>query len=133
MGIGVGRTYCKLTARAVATVSKPGYHGDGGGLYLQVTPAGSRSWIFRFTRHGRAREMGLGSAQLVSLADARREAISCRVMLHQGIDPIEARRSERRQRRATAPTFAACAESYVASHRDGWHNAKHAAQWTSTL
>jgi hypothetical protein len=72
-----------LTARAVETIKKEGYHHDGGGLYLRVWPnspdaAGlSRSWLFRYTVAGNEHWIGLGSAGIVSLVDARSPATSC--------------------------------------------------------
>jgi len=120
----------------------PGLHGDGGGLWLQVTPnRRGRSWVFRYTFHGRAREMGLGSLDTIGLADAREQARQCRQLL-QGtpttppVDPIESRRAFRTAAKveaAKAITFKACAEKYMAAHRAGWRNTKHAAQWPSTL
>src|SRR3954447_21358977 len=75
----------------------PGLHGDGGGLWLQVTPnRRGRSWVFRYTFKGKAREMGLGSVDVVTLADARDQARECRRLLKGTIttppvDPIEHR------------------------------------------
>ena len=63
----------KLNARKVATV-KPGKYGDGGGLWLYVGP-NSRSWVYRYMIRGNAREMGLGNVDLLSLAEAREEAL----------------------------------------------------------
>src|SRR5262249_32642926 len=59
----------RLTARKVAT-AKPGKHSDGGNLYLIVSDTGSRKWVLRFTWRGSAKEMGLGSANDVPLAEA---------------------------------------------------------------
>ena len=47
----------KLSARAVATITKPGRHSDGGGLYLNVSDTGARSWVFMWKVAGRRREM----------------------------------------------------------------------------
>jgi integrase len=113
-----------------------GWHGDGGGLYLQVTASGARTWVFRFTRAGRARWMGLGPLHTISLAEARTKARECRRMLLDGIDPIEARNASRMGAKLAAAksmTFRECAEAYIAAHRTGWRNAAHAAQWPSTL
>jgi hypothetical protein len=81
---------------------RPGLHGDGGGLWLQVTPnRRRRSWVFRYSFNGRAREMGLGSFDTIGLADAREYATQCRKLLKGSpttppVDPIEHRRSARR-------------------------------------
>jgi integrase len=109
---------------------------DGGGLYLQVTGSGARSWIYRFMLRGREREMGLGSALVVSLADARGKADQSRRLRQEGVDPIEAKRAGRQLAAldaAKAMTFSQCAEAFLQAHRAGWRNAKHAAQWESTL
>jgi integrase len=111
-------------------------HTDGGGLYLQVTNGGARTWIYRFMLNRRAREMGLGPLHTISLAEAREKARECRKLRLEGIDPIEARKAKRGEERlaaATAMTFQECAEAYIAAHKAGWKNPKHAAQWPSTL
>jgi hypothetical protein len=74
----------KLSALAVAKTRKPGYYGDGGGLWLQVAQSGSKSWIFRFTLAGRQREMGLGGLRTIDLAKARALAKECRTLLLEG-------------------------------------------------
>jgi integrase len=132
----MARTVGKLTALKVARNLPPGMYADGAGLYLQVTGAGAKSWIYRFSLHGKAREMGLGSLSALSLSDARIKAGECRRLRQEGIDPIEARKASREQAALDAAktlTFKEAAASYIASHRAGWRNAKHAAQWENTL
>lgn len=121
----------RLSARAVATVTRAGYHPDGGGLYLQVSTRGSKSWIFRYTLRGRSREMGLGPLALVSLAEARELREACRRQLLAGKDPLEARREERAAE--VRDTFQQCRTAYVTAHASSWKNEKHRAQWESTL
>jgi integrase len=126
----VNETKCPQKYRA------PGMHPDGGGLYLRVTPEGTRSWIFRFVLRGREHHMGLGPVHDVGLADARAEATACRRQLREGIDPIEARRAKRLERaleEARNVTFEACAEEYIEANKVSWKNAKHRDQWPSTL
>jgi integrase len=130
----------KLTAIKVAALvraKKPGFYGDGGNLYLQVSRYGSASWVFRY-RVGprRLRDHGLGSLDTWSLAEARERARECRQLRGQGRDPIEERRADREAARleeARAMTFRQCAEAYIAAHKTGWKNPKHAAQWPATL
>jgi hypothetical protein len=64
----MGRQVHRLSAKEVEKKRVPGYWCDGGGLYLQVSPSLSKSWIFRYSRHGRSREMGLGSERDLGLA-----------------------------------------------------------------
>ena len=116
----------------------PGYYCDGGGLYLQVTGQGSKSWIFRYrdlaTR--KLRDMGLGSVQVLPLADARKAAGAQRAVLATDVDPITARRVTAQTKALEAArvmTFAQCAAGYIASHAPGWKNAKHGQQWANTL
>jgi len=132
MARGVNR----LSARTVASLAAAGYHADGAGLYHQIGAAGTKSWIFRFTLDGRAREMGLGPLHTVPLAAARVKAHGCRTLLQDGADPIEARRTQRAASRlaaATPTTFSDCASAYIEAHQSGWRNAKPADQWRSTL
>ena len=82
----------KLSARAVATAKKPGRHSDGDGLYLNVTESGARSWVFMWKRGGKRREMGLGPARDVTLAEARAAAAEARKTIRAGLDPIAERR-----------------------------------------
>ncbi|HEX5328326.1 MAG TPA: Arm DNA-binding domain-containing protein [Acetobacteraceae bacterium] len=84
----------KLNSAKLRTLTKPGVYSDGGGLYLQVRNADHRTWVYRFTLHGRPRWMGLGAFSDVSLAEARESAAGARKLVRQGLDPIEARRSQ---------------------------------------
>jgi integrase len=126
----------KLTALKVDRTTKPGLHGDGDGLYLQVTPVGTKSWIFRFTLNGKTRSMGLGSVKAISLKRARELAAEPRRLRAEGVDPLEAKRA---RRAATAVevaklvTFKQCAENYVAAHEHTWRSEPHRRQWRSSL
>jgi len=121
----------KLTARAAAT-AKPGRHGDGAGLYLVVAPSGARKWVYRFSFARKVTEMGLGSAHVVSLAEARDKAHEARKMLGAGKNPIEARRRAAIIG-ATKPSFGAVADALIAAKQSQWRNPKHRAQWRMTL
>jgi integrase len=116
-----------LTARKVET-AKPGKYSDGGNLYLIVSATGSRKWVLRFTLRGKPKEMGLGSAISVPLADARERAATARRKIAQGINPIE-----ERKRDGGIPTFGAVADEVRQSLSKGFRNEKHKAQWKSTL
>src|SRR5919202_623065 len=99
----MARSIGRLKPLQVSRVSEPGMYPDGGGLYLQVSRSGTKSWIYRFMLDGRAREMGLGPLHIVSLAEARTKAAECRRLRHEGVDPIEARKAQRDEvRLATA-------------------------------
>jgi integrase len=126
----------KLTAIKVAKLTQPGRYGDGGGLYLQISKWKTKAWLFRFERLGRERQMGLGSVELIPLADARELAREARRAILGGSDPIELRAAERAAdliKAASGMTFAQCAEAYLAAHSASWRNEKHRAQWGSTL
>jgi hypothetical protein len=84
----------KLTVRKVETAKKPGMYGDGDGLYLRVGPTGGKSWVLRTVVYGKRRDLGLGSASLVSLAEAREAARSLRKIARAGGDPDTVRRRE---------------------------------------
>ena len=124
----------RLTAVKVRALTSPGRYGDGDGLYLLVRSPTARSWLLRFMLQGRSREMGLGSVDFISLADARLAAQQARKQLRDGIDPVRARQAVvAGAGSAEALTFREVADRYVAAHEAGWRNAKHAAQWRSTL
>jgi integrase len=132
----MARTTHRLTAVQAANLKDKGVHLDGAGLYLKIAGTGTKSWIFRFSREGRTRDMGLGAYPGISLAAARRQAGGCRELIGQGIDPIEARKvaqAEQKLAVAKAATFLDCAEQLIASHEAGWRNAKHRQQWRKTL
>ena len=132
----MARTIGRLTALKVDKAKRPGMYADGGGLYLRVTHNGTKNWVFRFMLNGRPRWMGVGPLHIIGLAEARNRAAAFRLQRHDGIDPIERRRADRLQGRleaAKAITFNECAARYIASHRAGWRNPKHAAQWQATL
>lgn len=128
MGLKINR----LTARRVATVTDPGYHADGGGLYLQVTASGAKSWVFRYRFEGRRPEMGLGPLHVIGLADARAAADAARKMVQSGQDPLAGRRAAAVSA-SSIPTFWEAAVAYIAERQAGWSNPKHGGQWTSTL
>jgi integrase len=121
----------RLSARAVETAAA-GYRADGGGLYLQVSKAGAKSWVLRYERGGRRREMGLGSLLNVSLATARKKAAEARALLGNGIDPLAEKQARLAAERGSL-TFREAAEAYIAAHAAGWRNAKHGDQWRNTL
>jgi integrase len=127
----------RITAASLPKLYKtPGYHHDGGGLYLQVTANGGRSWVFRYMLDKRAREMGLGSADLWDLTSIRAKVLELKRLLLDGIDPIAARDGERRQRQqaaALARTFEECAVEYHQLNEAKWKNTKHASQFINTL
>jgi integrase len=117
----------KLTTRKVET-AKPGKYSDGGNLYLIVAETGSRKWVLRFTWRGRAKEMGLGSAASVPLADAREKAASARRKIALGLNPID-----ERKRTGGIATFGEVADDVREALSAGFRNEKHKAQWKSSL
>jgi integrase len=126
----------RLSAVKITNTKTRGMYADGGGLYLQVSKNGSRSWIFRFKQNGRVRDMGLGSLATIGLAKARELAAECRRRHLSGMDPIEARKVERREAQLAAArslTFDQCRDAFIEAHKASWRNAKHKAQWTSSL
>ena len=118
----------RLSATAVKAAKLSGRYGDGDGLYLLIGPTGSRSWICRVQKNGKRRDIGLGSAKKVTLAQAREKAATVRSQVEAGIDPIFERRKE-----LGIPTFRQAAALVFAENKKSWRNAKHRAQWLSTL
>lgn len=116
----------KLTDRRVRTLKQPGMHGDGDGLYVRVGPTGGKSWILRTVVHGRRKELGLGSASLVGLAEARELARTYRKIARSGGDPDSVRKMERF-------TFYEAAKRVHAELLPTWRNKKHADTWLATI
>ncbi|KDA00947.1 tyrosine-type recombinase/integrase [Hyphomonas oceanitis] len=122
----------KLTALSVKAATQPGRYQDGDGLMLVVKPSGSRAWMVRAQVNGVRRDFGLGSAKDVTLAEARSKAAGIRKLYQSGVDPVAARRAALAALNGI-PTFAAAAEIVHEEHTKGWRNAKHEAQWISSL
>jgi integrase len=128
-----------LSARLVETASKPGRYADGGGLYLHVSDGGRARWVLMYMVGGKRREMGLGSARDVSLADARKRRDVHRSKLVDGIDPLAERQQSlaaedaRRAAEAKKITFRQAASDFIDAKECGWKNAKHRQQWRNTL
>ncbi|ACL59955.1 tyrosine-type recombinase/integrase [Methylobacterium nodulans] len=130
----VGREVNKLSARRVQTLTEPGRHADGGGLYLVVDPAGGKRWVFLYRMAGRRREMGLGPVLSVPLARARELAAEARAQVAGGVDPIDARRAPPSDEPPPHRiTFAEVAEVYMTDRERAWRNAAHRRQWRQTL
>jgi hypothetical protein len=132
----MARTTHRLTAVAVENLKTKGLFPDGDGLYLRITASGSKSWMYRYWRNGRNRDVGLDPTSSVSLAKARQLAADARRLRLDGADPIRARKTrhaaqERAER--TAMTFKSCAEQLMDSREAGWRNPKHRQQWRNTL
>lgn len=126
----------RLSAVEVKTRTKPGHYADGGGLFLQVSKWGTKSWVFKFTLGGRIRGMGLGPIHTYSLAEARAKAGGLRKTVAEGRDPIE----ERKEAQASAATEAAptmtfkqAVERTLEKKENEFRNDKHRKQWRSTL
>ena len=123
-----GRHPDKALSAAFVRSAPPGRHADGNGLYLFVQPTGTRSWVQRIVIRGRRRELGLGAAALVPLAEARELALANRKLARSGGDPLsEKRRAE------GVPTFAEAAERVLEQKRGGWRGRWHAHNWWSSM
>ena len=128
MEAGIRKPEKALTARFVETVSQPGKHFDGHGLFLRVQSNGSRQWVQRITIRGKRCELGLGSPPAIPLARARKLALENRGKAMLGGDPLAERREA-----AGALTFEAAMDAYLAAKLDEFRSEKHKAQWRSTL
>ncbi len=123
-----GRHPDKALSAAFVRSAPPGRHADGNGLYLFVQPTGTRSWVQRLVIRGRRRELGLGAAALVSLADAREQALANRKLARSGGDPLADKRRVQR-----VPTFADAAQRVLEQKRGSWRGRWHAQTWWRSL
>lgn len=125
---------------AIVKAAKPGRYGDGNNLYLKLNLNGSPSWVYRYTFDGRRIEMGLGSLNVVSLANARKARDQQKAIRHEEHDPILFRRQQRLQQKQQRDknqrenvSFQQCAEALIETKSPEWKNKKHAQQWRNTL
>ena len=117
-----------LTAVTVRALNEPGFYADGNGLYLKVIDSGAKRWVQRLLIKGRRRDIGLGSASLVTLAEAREASLVNRKLARSGGDPLRTKKEAE-----AVLTFAEAAEHVLDLHRPTWRNPKHAQQWINTL
>ena len=132
----MARTLHRLTATAVEKKRQPGYYGDGGGLYLQVSDSVSKSWIYRYSLDGRRREMGLGAYPEITLSAAREAAAEARALRESKKDPISVRdegRARERLRAAQGILWGKAVDQFMGAHEGSWRNRKHRQQWRNTL
>ena len=118
-----------LAAVTVRNLKEPGRYCDGNGLYLIVDPSGAKRWVLRTVIKGRRTDIGLGSFRLVTLSEAREQAVALRKVARSNGDPLAQRRNERKH----VPTFAEAAETVHAERVPSFRNPKHAAQWLQSL
>lgn len=118
----------RLSAATVRTIKEPGFYGDGHGLYLKVDTSGAKRWVQRIVIHGKRRDIGLGSASLVSLSEARELALEQRKSARAGEDPIALKR-----RSTGILTLEEAARKVHELSKPTWRNDKHGDQWINTL
>ena len=122
------KTGTPLSATTVRNLKEPGKYYDLHGLFLRIEPTGSRRWVQRVSVAGRQREIGLGSADLVTLAEARELAVSNKKLARAGGDPLATK-----QQRVAIPSLNEAIDKVIELNAPTWTNAKHAAQFKSTL
>ena len=121
----------KLTAVAVkAALANPGTYQDGEGLFLKVDKRGGAYWLLRLQRDGKRQDMGLGSAKLLALAEARQKASGLRKAVK--IDRRDVLAEKKDEAAAKVP-FRAAAEQYHRENEAGWKSAVYARQWLASL
>lgn len=129
----------KLSVKFCEKKLAPGLYGDGNGLALQVSAFETKAWVFRYMIRGRARKMGLGDYERLSLAEARKKAQAAYAQVVDGIDPIDARNAVKASHAAEQikfMTFRECAILCIADRAQGWKggaDSKHGQQWLATL
>lgn len=123
----------KLTAKQVKDALNgplPGSYQDGDGLFLRVDKRGGASWYVRVQSAGKRRDVSLGTAKLISLAEVRGMAVLARKAIKiEGRDLI----AERRKDRAQAVTFRQAAERYHGENKGGWKSEGYSGQWLASL
>ncbi len=109
--------------RNTKPTEKPYKLADGGGLYIEIKPNGSKPWRLRYRLARKENVFAVGEYPVVGLADARAERDAAKKLIRNGIHPSHHRKLERvRQAYEHANTFEAVAREWIA------HNAEH---WTA--
>lgn len=112
-------------------ITRPGLHAVGGGLYVNVTKKGSRSWVHRLMIDGKRRDIGLGSLARVTEDQARAAVRANKVAVVEGRDPLAEKKAA--QVEAAIPTFEQAARATWEMHRPRWRSQKHAKRWIKTM
>lgn len=121
----------KLTAVAVkAALANPGTYQDGDGLFLKVDKRGGAYWNLRVQQDGKRRDIGIGSAKLLTLADARHKAAELRRAIKVDQRDVLA---EKKDDAAAKVTFRQAALQYHSENEAGWKSTVYARQWLATL
>jgi len=135
----------KLTAKEVEAITEPGRYAAGDGLYLDVRPNQSKSWLYRYQFQGKRTQLGLGGlSKANTLAVARTKALEMSSLIARGIDPKRNKDEQKRQVTAELEaktkahgikknTFEKVAYEWWESKKGEWTNAKNTAQNINTL
>jgi integrase len=120
-----------------ALIERPGRYVDGDGLYFKTIGQGRAYWTYRFTAHGKGREMSLGPYPELTLEQARIKHKRLSADVDEGIDPVGRKHKAKTAAIASPgggkPTFGAMADAYIGAHEASWRSGKHARQWSATL
>ena len=99
---------------------------DSGGMYLQVSPAGSKRWFLKYRVGGKEKQLALGSYPDVSLKSARLARDTAKLQKSEGTDPVQARKLDKlKSTRNTGDTFKAIALEWYGKQAPQW-SASHA-------
>jgi len=94
---------------------------DSGGMYLQVSPAGSKRWFLKYRVAGVGKQLALGSYPTVTLTAARKARDAAKLNKSEGRDPVQVRKVEKlRAKTADADTFKVTALEWYAMKLDSW-------------
>ena len=106
---------------------------DAGGLYLEVSPNGSKRWFWKYYLGGKEKRLALGAWPTVSLKQARMDRDDARKSVHHGHDPAKRRQIERLEARAqTGNTFEIVARELHKTKASGWSK-QYADRWLERM
>ena len=123
-------TFERLNVYKLQTVTRPGKYYVGGGLYLYVRGKMCRSWVFRYQYDKTTHYIGLGSLQTVCVDEAREKASTIRMLLAQGMNPMQHCKKYKYNR---GVTFDDCVMEFFLFHKNDWRSSKHMYQWKHSL
>ncbi len=117
----------RLTVTQARALKNRGMYRADPTLYLNIASGGSKSWIQRLTINGRRHDIGLGSFELVTMAEARDKAFQNRRIVQAGGNPLV------EKRKARVPSFREASKATFEANRPRWRNAKVASNWMQQL
>ena len=122
-----------LKANEINKIKQKGIYSDGDGLRLRVDKNNNKNWVFRYSKFGKSKDMGLGKFPIVTLSDARQKLVNAKKIIYEGKDPIKLKKEKQIELKRKSITFKKIRDEFIETFQVEWSNSKHKNQWINTL